>query len=361
MRRRLARAAASTGAAFLLVLGWAAAPAAADRATAEFFEQRGNQASREKRWEDALGHYRRALQEDETYLPARWGLGEALVGAGQRAPGIEEMRRFVLEAGSAASLPPAWAALLARARKRLGEIDALGTELTRLTEASVGPLLALAKRWMEKDPDVAKRALLHVLALRPGHAEATQLLSTLGAPPPDAKVVEVFNRKDTDGWLWMGPPTFAVEDQLLVARTKGKAVIARTKRDYGGDVDVGIELRVMETFPDPMYVGLGLMKGEYDLLELGMFEDKLIVCDQLTEEDDTNRMFSKDFAAFDPPVDLRAWNRFELRLRKGRVGVVVNGKQVDEVDRPERRDRGFVSLKVQESLVQVRSVTVAER
>src|SRR5687768_11941422 len=102
---------------------------AADRETAEFIAQRAEKALAARSWQEAERLFRKALEEDGTLLSARAGLGETLIGAGERAAGIAELRQFVEEAGPVAAAPPALAGVLARAKKRLTELDTLGTEL----------------------------------------------------------------------------------------------------------------------------------------------------------------------------------------------------------------------------------------
>src|SRR5687767_13354459 len=186
----------STGLAVLLaiVCGWADA----DRESSQFFVQRAEKALGARNWAEAEQHYRRALEEDPTNLPARHGLGEALLGAGQRGPGVEELRRFCEEASKANPLPPTWSGLLTKARKRLAELDVVGNELEKIVTDHAAALMAFAGRWKDKDRDAAGRALVQLLALRPGHAKATELLESLGSEP-GVVWTPIFNGKDKEG------------------------------------------------------------------------------------------------------------------------------------------------------------------
>ena len=94
--------------ALLLALLLSPSAALADRATAEFQVSRGEKALQEKAWSRAGEFYRKALAEDPTLLPARYGLAQALLGEGLGAPGSEELRKFVTEVNASASAPPAW-------------------------------------------------------------------------------------------------------------------------------------------------------------------------------------------------------------------------------------------------------------
>ena len=127
-----ARAAAVVAAVAVLVA--ASFHALADRDSAKYFEERADKALRAKEWGEAEQGYRKALTEDPTYHPARYGLGEALLGAGQRDAAVAEFRKFVTDAKSTTPLPDGWAAVIQKAEKRLEGLDVAGNELRALVD-----------------------------------------------------------------------------------------------------------------------------------------------------------------------------------------------------------------------------------
>ena len=72
--------------------------ARADRETAEYFTKRGDKSLRAKEWDKAEESFRRALKEDESFLPARYGLAEALIKGGKQSAGVLELRRLIEDA-----------------------------------------------------------------------------------------------------------------------------------------------------------------------------------------------------------------------------------------------------------------------
>ena len=103
--------------AFVLALLLLSTQAFADRTTAEFHASRGDKALLEKDWAQAEEHFRKAMTEDATFHPARYGLSQALLETGRALPGVEELRKFVTDVKSDAAAPPAWKALVAKAEK----------------------------------------------------------------------------------------------------------------------------------------------------------------------------------------------------------------------------------------------------
>ena len=80
----------------LLVLALLLLPgqALADRAAAESNAALGDKALLGKDWAKAEEHFRKALADDGSFLPARYGLSQALLWSGRVSTGLEELRKF---------------------------------------------------------------------------------------------------------------------------------------------------------------------------------------------------------------------------------------------------------------------------
>lgn len=347
-------------AAVLGLMCLASGPSLADRETAEFVAQRADKALAARTWAEAESLYRKALEEDPTLLRARFGLSEALLGAGQRPAGVTEMRQFVAEAGALTPCPPALTALLTKAKKRLADLDTLGTELDTKIEAHASALVAFAGRYREKDPDVALEALEQALRLKPGHAKAEEQHAALKSRAP-AVIVPLFNGKDATGWTWMLPPMWQVRDGLLVAKAENKAYLARTETEVRGDFDVRMEARFVQDWgAGRMFVLCPAMKDEHDTSRFGVLKEELI-WDEALSRDTIEAYGALPAAKMDPPLDLRAWNVFELRYRKADITALINGKEVFKKPRPAGRDGGFVGLLVRDCAVDFRRVEFVQR
>src|SRR5947208_1106759 len=92
-REPLTFASRAAAAALLVVL--AAGAALADRTSAEYLAQRADKALKARDFAGAQTLFRKALDEDATFLPAEEGLAEALLGAGDQAAGVEEYRKLL--------------------------------------------------------------------------------------------------------------------------------------------------------------------------------------------------------------------------------------------------------------------------
>ncbi len=334
-------------AAFLLAF---AAVAGADRDTAQFFTQRGDKAVQARNWTDAEQQYRRALEEDATFLPARCGLAEALLGQGQREPAIQELRQVETEA-TAQPPPPAWGAVLAKARKRLQELDSLGTELQKTVDEHVTALYGFATKWKEKDPPIAARALDLVIALRPGHEKATALLATLRRGSGVAGT-PLFNGKDF-GDLHAGPPRWSIEGGEMHGDLSGEATLVRSDTLLKGNFDVTLEARVDLKTERRAMLTLGAFKEEYRKVLYGFLIDELLVMvyEGTKEHDDVYAEVEKTGkSAYDP----MAWNVYTLSFDKEQMHARVNGKEVYSCPRRPEWDALYPGLQVQEAKVSVR-------
>jgi tetratricopeptide (TPR) repeat protein len=340
----------------LAVAALCAAPPAvrADRETAEFFADRGEKALKDGDASAAEEHFRRSLEEDEAFAPARFGLARALIAAELREDGLEELKRAVDELRAESS----WKSEQQKARKLLDELDKAGAQLRKLVDAHVEELVAFARKWMKKDQDTAVRALRAALTLAPGHAKAAQMIESLGLSakgPPEPW----FDGTSNAGWIEMGPPRWKVEDGAIVGDVKDGAYIGRTERMIEGDFDVLMEARLVEEHDGPSYFAVApAYDGRDGHYSLGLLKGKLLFQEDVDAETD------REVYHANPPHEFDAadWHVYELRFRGSRVIALVDGQEiaVDE-SRPDARSGGFVGLKCQHCRFEVRRVEVTPR
>jgi len=345
----------------LLLALLAAAPAAlADRATAEFFAGRGDKALQAKEWPAAEEHYRRSLQEDETFLPARYGLAQALLGSGRTAPGIEELRKFSNDVRADAAASAEWKALLAKADKQLQDLDLAGAELRKILDRYADDLAALARKWAPKDPATAARAARRILELRPGDKDATALLAKMGGSAK-GPAVSLFNGRDFAGWDSPNTVVWTVEEGVIVGNARDGNYYARHTKEFKGDFDVTFEARFLEERTGVPVMGvLACFRGPYDNYFFGLLNRKVCFYDK-EKEGEERSIVKVPLSDVKTAVDPVGWNTFELRFRKDEVTALVNGEVVGTDKRPERRDGGFVGISVQDSKVAFRKLEVQPR
>lgn len=333
-----------------------AAVALADREAAEFFHERGEEAARKREYAEAISQFHKALGEDATYHPARLSLAEALLEDDQREEGLVELRRFVDALRRDEAAREEWKSEFRQGERLLERLDELGTELRDRIDDHVRDLLRFARKWESKDPEIAIRALRQVLVLRPGHEDAVEQIEALGASPK-GEAIPLFNGKNLDGFTEMGFPTWKVEEGLLIGDLKDGAVVGRTEELFEGDFDVIMEAKIVREHPGPSLYTLSPCSDGLDgRYSLGVLNGKVF----WEESIDTESERDIDFA---PPSSFRKdeWNIFELRLRGDKAIAVVNGEEIGVDERPDRRQKGFVALVVQNVVFSVRRLELVPR
>ena len=332
----------------------------ADRDSAVFFSSRGDKALKDKDWTAAEENFTRALQEDETYFPARFGLAEALLGAQKRAAAVEAFRLFVQECEKSEQSKET-ADLLEKARKRLKEIDEAGSALEAIIDDHVTELVALARKWQNSDPQIFETILRRVLKLRPGHAAATSMLEKTGKSATSV-TSSVFNGRDLTGWN-MGFPIWQVKDGMIIAELRDSCCVGRSECYCKGDFDVLVEMKCLEEKPGPPLFGLlAGYRGDYNNYTYGFLRG-LILWEDNKAQGAANRrtILQKPPTTLKKHVDPFAWNCFELRFRGKEVTAFVNGEEVGKDVRPPERDEGFIGLVIQNAKVAFRKIEVTQR
>ncbi len=321
----------------------------ADRATAQFHAERGDKALKAGQAAEAEQHFTRALEEDATYAPARFGLARALLANGHRDQGLDELRAALDALGG----EKAWKSDLAAARKLLDDTDRAGAELRAQVDAHVEALVAFARKWRKKDEAQAVRALRAALALRPGDEKAAALIEELGQSPK-GPAVELFDGRSTTGWVAMTDQVWTASGGTLTGSTKTDPYIGRSERYVEGDFDVSVEARLLESFEGPDYFALaGASDGKDAHYVIGLLRGKLFFEEQRSGDDD--RTFVNTAPAHD--FDAAQWHRYEMRFRGDHVTAYVDGVELAaDAERPASKRAGFVGLIVQNCKAEFRHV-----
>ena len=345
----------------LVLLVLCAATALADRQSALFFSGRADKALLAKDFAGAEENYRRALTEDPAYQPARYGVAQALIGLGKVGPAIEELRKFMNDVKADAAAPADWKALLAKAEKQFADMDASAAEIRRLVDKYADDLVALARKWAAKDPQVAKRAARRALLLRPGDAQAAEIAGKVdeaGNGPP----VVLFNGVDLKNWERAEFPFWQVLNDVIVADVRDGSREMRSQQSFDGDFDVRMEARITQEKlgEDTMIALLGAYKGDNDFEGVGIINKKVYFVDR-TAEKQKRIIVKTPITEWKAPFDPLQWTKYELRFRGDKVTALINGEVVGEDERSEHRQSGFVALYAQAATVAYRNVEVQRR
>lgn len=348
------------GIALAALFAASAGPSAADRAGAEFYAQRGEKALRERDWSGATEEFRKATEEDATFALAHGGLGEALLGAGDRGGALVALRKAVSVAEAARPMPQAWTAPLARYRKRLAEIDTLGVALDKLVDKYAADLGSFVDRWAAKDPDTAAAALQDLARVKPGDPRMKALTAKVQKGEA-AAWIPLFNGKDKAGWDWLEAKEWSVVQGVLVGAIDSKTLIARTKETYRGDFDIRMEAKlVFRPGATSGFFLLGALEREYRHSSFGILGPNLVWQEETGPKDAETRLSTAP-AQVDPPFDPDDWTVYEMRFRGERVHAVVNGTVVGTFPRAAGREGGAVGLKIQNVQAQFRRIELRLR
>jgi hypothetical protein len=339
------------------VLAFLATPVRADRETAEFFAKRAERAAKAGDAAGALAEWRKATAEDDGFVPAHVGLGEALLSAGAKDEALVEFRAAVAAAAKAKPLPAGWADLVARAKQRLAEKDAGGLTLERIQRAYVDALIALADRSKAKDPVLAQRALRRAAEVLPEDPAVVERRSATGTPAKEKVVVfdgrsfEEFVPKSDD-------PIWTIADGVVRGGLAGKAKGLQTLRLFDADVDVKMEARLVKTLgASPKLAVIGAGGADNEGIVFGVLED-VVVLDEETGGGARRRIWTLLRRNAKPAFDPAQWTTYELRLRGDSVTVLVNGVVLRKEKRPKERREGTVGFVVQDGVAEVRKFEV---
>ena len=347
---------AATLLAIVLLVAAGATAVRADRETAEYFAKRGDKALAGDDHDEALDAYRRALGEDEHYLPARLGVARALLASDSREEGLAELRALVA-LFDGADVPKEWRKHRKAATSLLEDVDAAGANLAESVRKHCDELVAFARKWRKKDEDAAVAALRTALRLLPGHAAAATMIEELGhsakGPPR-----EMFDGT-LNGWIDMGPPDWQVQDGAIVGQIEDAGSIGRTVDVFEGDFDVSVEMRQIEEYAGPsLFVLAPTYDGRESHYSFGLIKGRFSLWEKAEGEED------RTVFTVNPPneFDETEWHRYELRFRGDRVQALVDGKSIGlDRKRPPERRGGFVGLKVQNVRAAFRNVIVTPR
>lgn len=336
----------------------AAAAAHADRQTAEFFNGRGDKALQAKDWAGAEEQYGRALKEDASFLPARFGHAQALLALSRPAAAILELNKVVADVKSDPASPAEWKAMAAKAEKQLQEMDAAAAELQKIVDRYADDLLALARKWQAKDPEIAERSVRRILNLRPGDKAAEEILEKVDHVPKGLPL-QLFNGVDLKNWYSVEFPFFQVKGNVILAESPEGSREIRSLEEFTGDYEVRVEARLVSERAgrDPMVQLMAGYRGATDYVGVGLINRKVYFVDR-TDTAQKRILVKTPMAEWKAPFDPAQWATYVLRMEGDQVTALINGEVVGTDKRNERRMGGFISIYAQSATVEFRKVEV---
>jgi len=337
-----------------------ATPSHADRTTAEFYAQRGEKALREKDWAGAQAQLTKAIEEDATYAPAHGALGEALLGAGDRAGGISALRKAIAVGDATKPLPAAWAAPMARFRKRLAELDTAGVALDRIADKYVADLLSFGDRWVSRDLESATAALKDLVRLRPDDPKVKALAAKVEKADA-ASWTPLFNGRDKAGWDRLESGEWFVAQGSLVGTIGNSTTSAKTKEWYRGDFDIRFEAKLVKrNGPSACFAVLGAWTEDYHCSTFGVLGEKVVWLEE-AGQGTFEPLLSAPLTKLKEPFIPEQWTVYEMRFRGDTIQGLVNGNVVVSAPRGPKRGGGAVGVKIQQVIVHFRRLEIRPR
>lgn len=280
-------------------------------------------------------------------IEAEYDKATALEKKGDKSGALASYRRFLERlqektTGGTATADETGSGKLAE--KRVAALAVGENELTRLEDQFDAALLKLAKKSAAKDPGIAVEALRMILQARPNHAEARELMDSLGGAPdaapaaasgaasgaasadtgPFAKIgvkewVDRIERQSMKSdVIEYGPPGFVLET------TDGKLISPAESMDWGTRYALECEVKITEEKARGWLVGMtfGLKNGDF---HTAFFQRGQVVLNhgntQTHANDDIGTMPLRDF-------DASKWHRLGVKVDGAKIEVWFDGAKV---------------------------------
>ena len=340
-----------------------ATPSGADRDQALRLAEEADKLLKARDWPGALAGFEKALAADEESLPALRGRAEALLGAARKADALAALHAGVRIGEARRTLPAGDVGSLMAMRTRLAELDPVSSEIESLLRKHAEGLAGQSVKWMTKDPAAAERALVRALRFVPDHAAAGDRLGRIQRARA-GKRVTLWNGRDFIDWSWAEPPRWSVKDGAIHGDMLKHAMVVRSNKRFDGDMEVEIEARLVQRSDDlpVQFCMMPAYEGDDAYISYGFFVDHLSIGHGTSRKDGGEReIFGQRVAELDPPVKPEEWHTYTLQLEGPNLRAYLDGKLVGSVARPAGRDGGYLALRVQGCIAQIRKVVVTPK
>ncbi len=351
-----------------VVVGWFGAvalakePPAADAIDVPKRMAEAQQALESKAWDDAVRHARAVLREVSDHVPAYVILGKAYAGNDALEKQLDAYREGTALLRRAVPLDKEqrhdWDEMIGILKAKSSSDAAIIASAKKHADK----LVSLSSKSLKKDPYGAERAALAALALDPTHEPAAAALTA-------AQAGLVGNAKQListsmAAWTWLTKKNWYASGKSFIGDVPDGALSIRTNRKWPIVADIVIEARLLDPYEDKGPTELGIVApypSDEQLLCFSLLADKLEIYEKTSKRRALTHV-SKRITSLDPPVDPKAWNVYQFRLRKNEVIALVNDVEVGRCSRPKHLvEEGYLGLKVQYGKFEFRSIKVVRK
>jgi hypothetical protein len=176
---------------FALLLVFAPA-LAGDKEVADLLCEKGDKASRARKYEEAVAHYERALEEHSAHPAAAFGLGKALEKLGRTGEALSAYLRCLDALKARKSLNRAQKRMKGLAEKAVKKLAKGYAELAKLDEKFVAGCMAFGKKNFNGAPSWSKKAFDTALLIDPGNKLAVSYAERLRGVRPPSVIAGLF-------------------------------------------------------------------------------------------------------------------------------------------------------------------------
>jgi hypothetical protein len=208
---------------------------------------------------------------------------------------------------------------------------------------------------------LARACLERVLRLDPEHDEARKLLAALGGTPPARKETGtlLWNRKDLSNWTG-GPPWWTVRGSILRGEVREQGYWMRAKHEVTGSFVLECEMRVVENCGSlPLLEICFAASGPYRHHALWVSDHDWVLALSKTEGHH-DELRKREFVLVQKGFNPSQWHTYRIEVKGRRITCYLGEKEIMNHKTPADDLGGFVGLKLQDRVVEIRRLVVRQ-
>ena len=226
-----------------------------DESMAKAFLAKGDEAMKQKKYDQALELYRKAVSEAPKLPEACFKISEAYFKLNDLPKGLTALKKCV-DLIDEITTP---SEDLLKLRKRADDIilnsDVLRKGNRALKAEYVKESLAFVKKVQPKDNSLTELALKRITAIEKNE-EASKMLEDLKKNRMLNTWTPILNVSDMTEWFWYEPDEWMVENEELICDSQRQATSCNNDSSGRDKYRVSVEFRVLKTYTPQYSVGM---------------------------------------------------------------------------------------------------------
>ncbi|MBI5778026.1 MAG: tetratricopeptide repeat protein [Planctomycetes bacterium] len=228
-----------------------------DEAMAKAFLAKGDEAMKQKKYDQALELYQKAVAEAPNLPEAYLKIGETYFKLNDLPKGRTALKKCITLIDETPKPSEDLVKLRKRADEMLVNSDVFRKGYRALRLEYAKELMAFVKKVQPKDNGLAESALKRVIAIEKND-EASKMLEDLRKNRIITTWTPLVNVSDMTRWFWYEPEEWVAENDELTCDTQGIACSVNGD-GWGKDkYKVSVEFRVLKTYTPQYSAGLAI-------------------------------------------------------------------------------------------------------